>query len=154
MNLLFPTLEESDIPALTPVMVAAFDDDAQRYLAVEHSGPPGYDDGTFLKKFAIEDPNSIACRVVLENINVGAFIIWWNREGTSYLGNLFIDPGFQGKGIGAATWAYIQNKYPCQKWRLETPKWSERNHVFYEGKCGFHKVGEQYDQYVYEKVMG
>ena len=41
-------LTEQDIPVLTPIMAAAFDDDSKIHTGVEHDGPRGYDDGSLL----------------------------------------------------------------------------------------------------------
>ena len=56
----------------------------------------------------------------------------------SILGNIFIDPKHQDKGIGLMIWKLIEQKYPETKiWRTETPGFSKRNHNFYVNKCGF-----------------
>jgi GNAT superfamily N-acetyltransferase len=143
----------SDVQSLIKPMTYAFNDDAYSHLGISKLGPPGYDDGSFLHEFAIDNRESKAYKLVANGEPIGAFIIWWNPEGTSVLGNIFVDPAYQGKGIGFQAWQFIERHYPTQKWRLDTPNWSTRNHCFYQHKCGFHKVAEEREGFIYEKVM-
>lgn len=151
MNPQFITLEERDIKDLIGPMTRAFDNDRELYKGVEKGGPPGYDDGSFLKRWAIEDENSIAYKIVYDNKSVGAFIIWWIEQGVSVLGNIFIDPCFHNMKIGRKTWIFIENRFPTKCWRLETPIWATRNHYFYEAVCGFTKTEINHDQQVFVK---
>lgn len=59
----------------------------------------------------------------------------------NFLGNIFIDPVEENKGIGKIVWDFIGQAFPNTKvWRTETPIFSHRNHHFYINKCGFHVV--------------
>jgi GNAT superfamily N-acetyltransferase len=145
-----PLLAE-DVSSLIQPMTFAFDDDAFVHLGQEKMGPPGYDDGSFLTEYAINNGDSKAFKLVADGQPVGAFIVWWNPNGTSVLGNIFVDPAYQGKGIGTQAWAYIEQHFPTLTWRLDTPNWSTRNHRFYEQQCGFIKVDEQREGVIYEK---
>ncbi|AIW17020.1 GNAT family N-acetyltransferase [Vibrio tubiashii] len=120
MKITFKELENSDIHDLIEPMTKVFNDDAKQFQGKEAGGPPGYDDGSFLGKWGIDNPDSRAFTVCIDEKSVGAFIIWWNERGVSTLGNIFVDPKYQNRGIGLATWKYVESNFPTKKWCLET----------------------------------
>ncbi len=134
-------LKESDIEELTPIMKRAFDEDSRIHLGKESGGPPGYDNGEFLREYGLNE-KSTAFKILLEGQTIGAVILWINQETQhNYLGNLFIDSTIQNKNVGKQVWDYIENYYSntvC--WHTETPIFSMRNHHFYINKCGFRAV--------------
>ncbi len=155
----FQKIDATDIKPLTNIMKRAFDEDSKRYLGIEGGGPPGYDDGTFLTKYAL-DSSSQAFKILMENKLIGAVILWIGEDGNNYLGNIFVDPLFQDKGIGTKVWKEIEGRYPeTKKWTTETPGFSKRNHNFYVNKCGFKvikilKPGDREEEsYILEKVI-
>jgi len=148
-GLLFEELKEKDIEVLTPIMKGAFDEDSRRHLNEPTGGPPGYDNGEFLRKYAF-DKRSQAFKVSKDNKVVGAVIVWINTSNINYLGNMFIDTDMQDKGIGTILWKSIEQKYPqTLVWRTETPGFSKRNHNFYVNKCKFKvvKIENPMDKY-------
>lgn len=151
MNLSYTRLDPATVLELTPVMRETFDDDTRRFLRKEQGGPPGYDDGSFLTRWGIES-DAEAWAIRLEDQPVGAYIAFWNRGGRSTLGNIFIHPSAQNRGIGQRVWKHIEETCPCTSWMLETPDWATRNHHFYE-KCGFRRSGQQKDQVVFLKEL-
>ncbi|MEG1001751.1 GNAT family N-acetyltransferase [Clostridium sp.] len=153
-------LEENDIDILTRIMERAFDVDTKMHTNDEKGGPTGYNNGDFLRKFALQKQSS--AYTIMQNKNiVGCVIVWVNKESKiNYLGNIFIDPCIQNKGIGFKVWNIIEDKYKCtKKWCTETPGYSRRNHNFYVNKCGFHvvKINNPMDElqssFILEKVM-
>jgi GNAT superfamily N-acetyltransferase len=130
-------LTEADIGPLIPVMVRAFDDDTRRHTGKSSGGPPGYDDGTFLRTYALrEDSDAFTVRV--DGEIGGAVIIFPGDDQSCYLGNIFIDTRFQGAGVGTRVWQEVESRYPeTSTWRTATPGFSKRNHHFYVRKCGF-----------------
>jgi len=133
-----------DVPELTPLMTRAFDDGSRRFRGIEKGGPPGYDNGEFLRKWM---PMGTAFKVSVNNRIAGSFILFLENpdDGANWVGNIFIDPEYQSLGIGQEVMAYIHETYPAEIWRLETPEWSTRNHHFYE-RCGYRKVNEYLDE--------
>ena len=116
----FVPFEESDIATLTPVMKRAFDAEAQFHLGRD-GGPPGYDDGTFLRRWALH-PKATAFRLDSGTQPAGAVIL-------------------QRSGMGTAIWQKIETMYPeTREWRTETPGFARMNHHFYVNKCGFQIV--------------
>ena len=136
----FREFTEDDVETLTEIMKRSFDEDARRHLGRESGGPPGYDDGSFLRRYAL-DPGSDASVILLDGKPIGAFIVWPGTGGESFLGSIFIDPDLQDRGIGLQVWRFIEGRYPETRiWRTETPGFSRRNHHFYVNKCGFRIV--------------
>lgn len=139
-HLTFDSFLESDIETLTPVMKRAFDEDTRLHLGNESGGPEGYDNGGFLRKWALHK-DSTAFKILLQGKPIGAVILWIRRNNENFLGNIFIDPELENKGIGTTVWKLIERRYPYTKvWRTETPGFSKRNRIFYVNKCGFHIV--------------
>ena len=140
LELSFQTMEEIDIPALTPVMKRAFDDDAQKHLGKESGGPPGYDNGDFFRTWLLPYQESVGYKVISGEIVIGGIIVWILPEGNNILGTIFVDPEYQDLGVGWNTWQFIEETYLNTKsWRLGTPVWATKNHHFYR-KCGFERV--------------
>ena len=140
-NLLFEEVQEKDIEILTPIMKRAFDEDTRIHLGKECGGPPGYDNGDFLRQYAL-DNDSTAFKISKGGRVIGAIILWINADTKqNFLGNIFIDPVAENKGIGKLVWDFIEHEFSdTDVWKTETPIFSRRNHNFYINKCGFHVV--------------
>ena len=163
-GLQFRDFEETDVTRFTGIMKHAFDEDARRHLGEESGGPPGYDNGDFLRKWAL-DQGSTAYAIYKDSAPIGVtaigvVIIWINDNHENFLGTIFVDPDFQDQGIGSLIWKFIEQKYSeTRVWRTETPGYSKRNHNFYVNKCGFKIVkiehpGDKYEEsYIMEKEM-
>ncbi len=137
MGLTFEVFTEGDISKLENIMKRAFDEDARIHLGLESGGPPGYDNGDFLRKWYLHE-DVTAYTVSKDGVPIGAMALWINENKEHYLGNIFLDPDYQGNGIGTIVWKYVEHKYPdAVKWETETAAFSRRNHVFYVNKCGF-----------------
>ena len=140
MDIKLEQMYEKDIEKLVPIMKSAFDYDTQIHLGKEAGGPPGYDDGTFLRRWALDKAATSYC-IYWGNILIGGTILWINEDNNNYLGTLFIDIKYEDKGIGTKVWRKIEDMYPKTKvWNTDTPIFSRRNHNFYVNKCGFHIV--------------
>jgi len=158
-GLQFRDFEETDVTRFTGIMKRAFDEDARRHLGEESGGPPGYENGDFLREWALHK-DSTAYAIFKEDVPIGVSIVWINDNHENFLGNIFVDPDFQDKGIGLSIWRFIEQQYPETKvWRTETPGYSKRNHNFYVNKCGFKIVkiehpGDRYEEsYIMEKEI-
>ena len=82
--------------------------------------------------YILKDNNQIIGGVVVEDKGNGHY----------YLKIIFVELEYQNKGIGGLIMKFIENEFPnANKWTLETPYLSYRNHHFYE-KHGFIKIGE------------
>jgi hypothetical protein len=139
-QLRFVPFEPGDVDVLAPVMKRAFDEDSRRHGRGEVGGPPGYDNGDFLRNYALH-PDSNAYKVLSGDTPVGAVIVWPRKSGIAFLGCIFVDTARQDKGLGMAMWRQVESLYPHVKlWRTETPVSSARNVHFYVDKCGFRVV--------------
>lgn len=140
-GLVFQELKEGDVEELTGVMARAFNEDTRIHLGEEKGGPTGYDNGDFLRKWGLHK-DATAYKISLEGQAVAGLILWINPETkVNHLGAIFIDTGYQDKGIGKTIWDFVEQEYPdTKKWCTETPGFSRRNHHFYVNKLGFHVV--------------
>lgn len=138
----FVEITEDDLPELTEVMVRAFDHDSRRHLGLDRGGPPGYDDGSFFRKWLFAYDQNHGLKMVSGGRIVGCVTFWILDTRHYFLGTIFVDPEHQDRGVGTKAWQHIEALFPeAISWTLETPEWSTRNHRFYEDKCGFTKVG-------------
>lgn len=159
-DLIFEEIQEKDIDILTPIMKRAFDEDTRIHLGKEFGGPPGYDNGDFLRQYAL-DSTSTAYKFSRDGKVIGAIILWINTDtNQNFLGNVFVDTAAENKGIGKMVWDFIEHEFPkTTVWKTETPIFSRRNHNFYVNKCGFHVVkienpkDPEEGSYILEKKM-
>ena len=146
---------EADIDELVVAMREAFDDDSRRFRGTSEGGPPGYDNGDFLRMWA---PQGEAYTILYEGKIVGNIIVFPQPGSVTFLGNITIHPDFQDKGIGSHVIVLVESKHSdCRVWRLGTPEWAIRNHHFYE-KNGYRLVEkteseDDFITYVFEKNM-
>ena len=148
----YTELDESAVAELAPVMREAFDDDSRLHGRGEKGGPHGYADGTFLRQWGI-DTDSEAFVIRENGLAIGGLIVFRRPDSSNWLGNIFVAPSHQNRGVGRAALAYAQDLFPARIWRLETPRWATRNHRFYE-RSGFVRIGLTEDSVIYEKVIG
>ena len=90
----------------------------------------------------IDGKNSEAYNIIFEGKNVGGVIIKIKKEKKfGELETLFISPEIHSKGLGFATWNYIEQMHPeIEVWETMTPYYDKRNIHFYVNECGFHIV--------------
>lgn len=158
-GLVFERMTEYDIDDLTIIMKRAFDEDAQRHLGEGIGGPPGYDNGDFIRQWYLHS-NADVYKISKDGKLIGGINVFINKNNENFLGNMFVDPLCQDKGIGTIIWKFIEQKYPHTKlWRTETPGFSKRNHNFYINKCEFKVIRidnprDKYEEsYILEKEM-
>lgn len=113
-----------------------------------------------LYKYAEAGGSSSSYCISLNEQLVGGVILWINENNHNFLGNIFIDPAYENRGLGIKVWNMIEKLYPdTEVWETETPVFSSRNHNFYVNKCGFHIVkidnpkNRLEGQYKMQKVM-
>lgn len=159
-GLTFELMREEDIEELTGVMTRAFDEDYRIHLGKEKGGPPGYDNGDFLRQWGLHKA-STAYKISSEGKAIAGLILWINpRTEVNNLGVIFVDTDLQNQGIGKTIWEFVEREYPdTRKWCTETPIFSRRNHNFYVNKLKFHVVeikdpkDWEEGSFILEKVM-
>jgi hypothetical protein len=137
MGLSFRIFNEDDVERYTPIMKRAFDEDSKMHRNGEEGGPPGYDNGDYLRQSFL-DKYSKSFSVYKDDTPIGAANLLINNIFEGWLENIFIDYDYWSKGFGQIIWDYIEHKFTnVNVWRLQTPGYSRRNHNFYVNKCGF-----------------
>ncbi len=158
-DLQFRDFEATDVELFTDIMKRAFDEDTRIHLGRASGGPPGYDNGDFLRRWALH-PDSTAYAIFKGVAPIGVVTVWIRDNHENFLGNIFVDPDLQNQGLGLQIWRFIEQKYPeTRVWRTDTPGFSKRNHNFYVNKCGFkivrieHPGDPERESYLLEKEM-
>jgi hypothetical protein len=140
-NISFEEVTEDDVCAMTEIAKRAFDEDTFRHLGEPHGGPPGYDNGDYVRRWFLHK-DACAYKILKDGELIGGISLIIdsdNKEGT--LESLFIAPLCHDKGVGSFIWKFIEQKHSdVTKWKTETPGYSKRNHNFYINKCGFRLV--------------
>ncbi|MDV3425917.1 MAG: GNAT family N-acetyltransferase, partial [Bacillota bacterium] len=121
----FEKADSKDAEALTKVQIRAFSNDVK----ICGGGPPGYD--SVDKQISLMK-NQIYYKILDFGKIIGGFIVKSEGKGQYELYRLFIDPDYQGKGIGSRTLMYIEKELiDAVKIVLETPSFNIKNHAFY-----------------------
>ncbi|MGG4103237.1 GNAT family N-acetyltransferase [Paenibacillus lautus] len=141
---------KSDASKLAEIQKASFDDESKHFNNNEICGPLGYDSVSWQEEMM----HSCEYFKVLYNGEIiGGAMIFIETNQVHNLGRIFIDPNYQNQGIGKKVMKKIEGSFPDSvKWWLDTPRWSVKNHHFYT-KCGFTKVREEGDLYIFEKTI-
>jgi ribosomal protein S18 acetylase RimI-like enzyme len=118
-------------------------------------GPPGHDSIEAQRQW-IE--SCLYYKALYKGQIVGGGMAWMENPEIFHIDGMYVDPDFQGLGIGSALVAHILKSHaPGKKWVLETPSFSARNHHFYE-KFGFIRTKEipndlGWSDIYYEKII-
>lgn len=141
---------KNDAPKLAELQKASFDEESKHFNNNEIGGPPGYD------SISWQEEMMQICeylKVLFNGQIIGGALILIESNQVHNLGRIFIDPNYQNQGIGMKVMKEIERSFPdSTKWWLDTPSWSVKNHHFYT-KCGFTKVREEGDLYIFEKTL-
>lgn len=143
-----------DAEILTDIKRKVFDAEKEKWLpfaenVVDYNiQPPGYD-SIEMGKYMIHELNYF--KILYHEELVGGVIVTLEGKRHGRVDRIFVDPDYQGKGIGSAAIRLIEEKFPQVKsWELETSSRQLNNHFFYE-KMGYKKVFESEDEFCYEK---
>lgn len=146
--LILERAKKVDAQKLSEIQKASFDDESKQFSGNEVGGPIGYDSISWQEEMM---QNCEYFKILYNGEIIGGAILVIESNQVHNLGRIFIDPNFQNQGIGMKVMKEIEKKYPdSTKWWLDTPSRSTKNHHFYV-RCGFTKVGEEGDLYIFEK---
>jgi GNAT superfamily N-acetyltransferase len=141
---------KSDASKLAEIQKVSFDDESKHFNNNEICGPLGYDSVSWQEEMM---HNCEYFKVLYNGEIIGGAMIFIESNQVHNLGRIFIDPNYQNQGLGKKVMKKIEGSFPdSTKWWLDTPKWSIKNHYFYT-KCGFIKVREEDDLYIFEKTF-
>ncbi|MEI2663033.1 GNAT family N-acetyltransferase [Rossellomorea sp. LJF3] len=145
-----------DALILTGLKKNVFDTEKEKWLRgqdgiVDHNiQPPGYD-SIEMTKYMIRELNYF--KILYEGLLVGGLILTVVGKRHGRVDRIFVDPLYQGKGIGTMVMKRMETEYPeVMTWELETSSRQLNNHRFYE-KMGYKKIFEAGDEFCYEKKM-
>ena len=147
----FLRASKEDAKSLVNVQIRAFAIDVD----ICGEGPPGYDSA----ERQIEIMNShIYYKILDEDKIIGGFYIRQIGTGCYEIVRVFVEPSYQGKGIGSKALEYIEESLAdLEILELEASNFRKDNHIFYMNR-GYIKVGEvEYAKnsfsYKYQKVF-
>lgn len=133
----FERARPKDAVALARISERAFHSDIH-CGAPGLGGPPGYSSDrwqTRMMRLGDYYKVSVGDRIV------GGLIVFRKRPREYELGRIFINPDYQGQGIGTQAMQFLWEEYPLAKrWTLGTLAWNRRTRDFYT-KVGFVEVG-------------
>lgn len=143
-----------DAEKLTEIMKTTFDEEAKKWLSDQadvtdyNIQPPGYSSRE-MNLYMINHLNYY--KVLWNEEIVGGIIVTISGESYGRIDRIFIEPKFQGKGIGSSVITLIEIEFPnVRAWDLETSSRQISNHRFYE-KMGFRTTFETEDEFCYIK---
>ncbi|PHF08224.1 GNAT family N-acetyltransferase [Bacillus wiedmannii] len=143
-----------DAEKLTEIMTRTFDEEAKRWLCGQgdvidyNIQPPGYS-SVEMMRYSIEELNSF--KVIVDDKIIGGIIVTISGKSYGRIDRIFVDPDYQGKGIGSHVIKSIEVEYPSIRvWDLETSSRQLNNHHFYE-KMGYEIIFKSEDEYCYVK---
>ncbi|MFP3377493.1 GNAT family N-acetyltransferase [Bacillus sp. SIMBA_069] len=143
-----------DAEKLTEIMTRTFDEEAKRWLCGQDDvidyniQPPGYS-SVEMMRYSIEELDSF--KVIVDDKIIGGIIVTISGKSYGRIDRIFVDPDYQGKGIGSHVIKSIEVEYPSIRvWDLETSSRQLNNHHFYE-KMGYEIIFKSEDEYCYVK---
>jgi uncharacterized protein YjbI with pentapeptide repeats len=147
----------ADAEVLTEIMRRTFDEEARKWLpddakVIDYNiQPPGYD-SVGMNRFMIRELNYY--KVLFNGDIVGGIIVTVSGKSYGRIDRIFVDPEFQGKGIGSKAMELIEQAFPyVRSWDLETSSRQTSNHAFYE-KMGYQTTFETQEEFYYMKRTG
>lgn len=102
-----------------------------------------------MMRYSIEELDSF--KVMLDGKIIGGIIVTISGKSYGRIDRIFVEPVYQGKGIGSNVIKLIEEEYPSIRiWNLETSSRQLTNHHFYK-KMGYEIIFKSDDEYCYVK---
>ncbi|WP_020060330.1 GNAT family N-acetyltransferase [Bacillus sp. 123MFChir2] len=146
-----------DAKRLTEISEKTFNEEAKKWLpdrgdTIDYNiQPPGYA-SIEMTKYMIKALNSF--KILYNETIVGGIIVTISGHSFGRIDRIFVDPNYQGKGIGSKVITLIEQEFSNVKtWDLETSSKQINNHFFYE-KMGYEATFKTEDEYCYIKRIG
>ncbi|MBK3496269.1 GNAT family N-acetyltransferase [Viridibacillus sp. YIM B01967] len=146
----------TDAKKLTEIKKRTFDEELKKWLPNQDNvidyniQPPGYS-SIEVTKYMIRELEYF--KVLQDKEIVGGIIVTISGKSYGRIDRIFVDPNYQGKGIGSRVINLIEDEFPnVRTWDLETSSRQINNHHFY-GKMGYRTIFETEDEYGYLKKI-
>jgi GNAT superfamily N-acetyltransferase len=146
----------TDAENLTEITKKTFDEEAKKWglnpgIADYNIQPPGYT-SVEMTRYMIEE--LVYYKILYNEETVGGIIVTITGKSFGRIDRIFVDPDYQGKGIGSRVIELIEEEFPTVRtWDLETSSRQINNHHFYE-KMGYRTTFKTEDEYCYIKRKG
>lgn len=141
-----------DAPALAAIMKTTFDVEQQRWspgstVQDNNLRPPGYDSAEIHTYFIQQAYYFV---IEMDGQIIGGACVDYPGRRHARIDRIFVDPAFQGCGIGSKVLAFLEREFPAVAvWKLETSGKQLNNHHFYE-KAGYSRIYESEMEFGYE----
>ncbi|WP_391122655.1 GNAT family N-acetyltransferase [Psychrobacillus sp. L3] len=155
----FITIEKAtitDAEKLTEIKKRTFDEEVKKWLpnqddVIDYNiQPPGYS-SVEMTKYMIRELEYF--KVLQDKEIIGGIIITISGKSFGRIDRIFVDPNYQGKGIGSRVINLVEEEFwNVRTWDLETSSRQINNHYFYE-KMGYRTTFESEDEYGYLKKI-
>ncbi|MDP7979566.1 GNAT family N-acetyltransferase [Bacillus sp. WLY-B-L8] len=146
-----------DAEALTEISKKTFNEEAKKWLPDQENiidyniQPSGYA-SIEMTKYMIKELHSF--KIIYNETIVGGIIVTISGQSFGRIDRIFVDPNYQGKGIGSKVITLIEKEFlNVRTWDLETSSKQINNHFFYE-KMGYEATFKTEDEYCYIKRIG
>lgn len=146
-----------DAEALTEISKKTFNAEAKKWLPDQENiidyniQPSGYA-SIEMTKYMIKELHSF--KIIYNETIVGGIIVTISGQSFGRIDRIFVDPNYQGKGIGSKVITLIEKEFlNVRTWDLETSSKQINNHFFYE-KMGYEATFKTEDEYCYIKRIG
>lgn len=134
--------EKMEADQLAIISKRAFETDIEVGGPPPPGGPPGYD-STDAQVWFMKIMDYF--KIIQNESIIGGIMVGKNKKEHPILERIFIDPPYQGKGLGLQACKLLWKKYPqALVWTLGTPEWNIRTKNFYK-KLGFIQIGWEKD---------
>lgn len=138
MEVILKKADESDAPALLAMQKKAFWPLLEKYQ--DYGTSPAMETIARTQK-RIADPSGGFFKILADGNWAGAMCIRQGREEAFWIGPIFIDPAFQGKGIAQQAMGEAEQLFShTSVWKLATLLEEQGNCYLYE-KVGYVRVG-------------
>ena len=129
--------EEDQIEKIVDMSIRAFETDVN-VKGTEDDCPPGFDSMEWHQQMAREGH---LYQAMIDNDLIGAAIVFPDETKSSvYIGRIFIDSVYHGKGYGIHLMECIEKNFPwAVEFDLDTPSWNVRTNAFYK-KLGYRVI--------------
>lgn len=148
------TMEDAE--KLTEIKKRTFDEELKKWLPNQDNvidyniQPPGYS-SIEMTKYMIKELEYF--RVLQDKEIVGGIIVTISGINYGRIDRIFVDPNYQGKGIGSRVINLIEDMFPNVRiWDLETSSRQINNHYFYE-KMGYRTTFKTEEEYGFLKKI-